>query len=97
VRCTLFIDHALMCQTKGYEEGPTRRNEGFWHTRGGPGLRRSVPRARHTTWELFRAQGRTAVIYTDVDRGGINQLAWFVVFRSRKERSRLFKGNTYQA
>ena len=61
-------------------------------------LRRSTPVARRALWDSFRAQGRTAVIFTNVDRGGvIGQLAWFVVFKTRRVRARLFKGDTYNA
>lgn len=47
---------------------------------------------------MLRRAGRTAVVYTDVGRGGqIGQLAWFIVFKDKKTRKRLFKGDVYHA
>lgn len=61
-------------------------------------LRKSVPGYRKDLWDTLRAAGRTAVIFTDVCRGGqICQLAWFVVCKDKNTRRRLFKGNVYHA
>ena len=60
-------------------------------------LRRTPPAHRTALWNALRAKGRTGVVYTDHPRGKLGQLAWFIVFKNRATRARIFKGSTYHA